>query len=72
MGAPNSACFFSKIAAMFFMVASEYTTPVGLLGELTITILVFAVSFASNSSSLGWKLEVSGDISTIFASKFDA
>ena len=59
-----SFCFASITAASFLIVCSEYTTPVGLFGVLTITALVFAVIFDSNSSSFGWNVSVSGEIST--------
>ena len=45
MSVPYFFCFSSRIAAIFLIVSSEYTTPVGLFGVFTITAFVFAVIF---------------------------
>ena len=65
---PNSFSFFSRIAAIALIVASSYTTPVGLFGLLMITAFVLAVIFASNSSSFGINVSVSGEMTTTFPS----
>ena len=42
-----------KYTCLLYTSSSEYTTPVGLFGVLTITAFVFAVIFSSNSASFG-------------------
>ena len=48
-------CFTAK-SAIILRVSSEYTAPVGLLGELTIINFVFGVIAFSKSSFVGAKL----------------
>ena len=52
------------------MVSSEYTTPLGLLGEFTITALVAGVILLSKSAISIWKVLSSGLLITIFPPAF--
>ena len=47
--------FLFKISAIFEIVSSLKTTPVGLFGELTITTLVFSLILFAKSSKSTWK-----------------
>ena len=72
MTVPYSFCFFLKISAISVIVFSLYTTPVGLLGVLTITTLVLGVIDFSKAARSGWKVSVSGGITTSSASTLAA
>ena len=55
MGWPYSADFSRNRSHKVTMVASEYTTPEGLLGELMITALVRSLMSALKASKSIWK-----------------